>query len=161
MSVIADEAKARLKEKGVNQWQRGTYPDRSLFIQDVADGIGYVVVDDDEVLAQCAITFTDELSYRHLTSGSWLTPADARYATIHRSAVSRKHQGNNYSGYLFAETAKLAKENQALSIRIDTHPDNLTMQHTLERAGFVKCGTLILQDGDEIGDPRLAYELLL
>ena len=28
---IAEDAKAFLRSSGVNQWQRGTYPDRALF----------------------------------------------------------------------------------------------------------------------------------
>lgn len=38
---IAEDAKAFLCASGVNQWQRGTYPDRALFASDVANGIGY------------------------------------------------------------------------------------------------------------------------
>ena len=41
-------------------------------------------------------------------------------------------------------------------LRIDTHEDNLVMQHVLEKNGFTKCGIIYL----ESGDPRLAYEKL-
>ena len=43
MAEIAREGKALLKERGISQWQRGSYPSRELFLQDMRDGIGYVV----------------------------------------------------------------------------------------------------------------------
>lgn len=197
---IADDAKALLKRKSVSQWQRGTYPDRAVFENDVKNGIGYVLAADaeiyehsdsgidsccscdsdnnndnnidpsleipadnttNEILAICAVTLTDEADYRNLTSGKWLTDNDDKYATIHRSAVALNHQGKNLSGFLFSEVASMAKKESAVSIRIDTHPDNITMQKTLENSGFVKCGEFYISEGDEAGDLRYAYELLI
>lgn len=53
----------------------------------------------------------------------------------------------------------MAWEKGTESIRIDTHPENLTMQKTLKRAGFQRCGELVLLSGDEAGDLRYGYEL--
>ena len=39
-------------------------------------------------------------------------------------------------------------------LRADTHADNLTMQRCLEREGFVRCGTIYVEDGT----PRVAFE---
>lgn len=161
MARIADEGKALLRERGISQWQRGTYPDKALFDADVDNGIGYVVADGDEVVAVCAVTFTDEESYRVLNTGAWLTPNDQVYATVHRGAVARAHQGKKITTVLFDGCADLAREHGVKSLRGDTHPDNIAMQKSLERAGFVKCGTLTLIGGDEDGDERLAYERLL
>ena len=41
-------------------------------------------------------------------------------------------------------------------LRIDTHRDNLIMQHILPAAGFQKCGMIYLTDGSL----RIAYERL-
>lgn len=162
---IANEAKALLKRKGIAQWQRGTYPDWHVFAKDVEVGIGYVVeeVSDDvrEVVAVCAVTFTEEESYNHLLTGKWLTEDGTCYATIHRSAVARAKQGRGISTFLFEAVGKMAKEYPAKSIRIDTHPDNLTMQGALGKAGFIKCNEFLLLDGDEVGDLRYGYELVL
>ena len=38
-------------------------------------------------------------------------------------------------------------------IRADTHADNRTMQRALEKNGFVRCGTIYLENGS----PRIAY----
>lgn len=161
MAAIAEQGKKLLKSKGISQWQRGTYPDKALFLRDAENGIGYVLAEGEEVLAVCAVTFTDEAAYRNPTGGGWLTGPEACYATIHRGAVKGERQEKNLSGVLFSEAAKLAKNRGAVSLRADTHPDNLTMQKAMERAGFVRCCTLILEEGDEAGDPRLGYEMVL
>ena len=160
-AAIANEGRALLKSRGVDQWQKGTYPSHDLFVQDAKDGIGYVVCENDTVAAVCAVTFTDEESYRHLTAGAWLTPDGARYATIHRSAVARAMQGRHIAGFLFDSVAELARANGAVSIRIDTHEQNLAMQSALRRSGFQKCGDFFIIGGDENGDPRWGYEKLL
>lgn len=161
MVRIADDGKAFLKSQGINQWQRGTYPDRDLFIQDVGDGIGYVLSDGDEVLAVCAVTFTDEESYRNLTSGKWMTADEAKYATIHRGAVAMERHGEHLSTRLFEAVAEMAKGECAVSVRADTHPENVIMQGALKRAGFQMCGEFYILEGDEAGDLRYGYELLL
>lgn len=38
-------------------------------------------------------------------------------------------------------------------VRADTHRDNVIMQHILEKNGFIKCGTIVVEDGT----PRIAY----
>lgn len=40
------------------------------------------------------------------------------------------------------------------NLKIDTHEDNKIMQHLLEKYGFLKCGTIWLEDGS----PRIAYQ---
>ncbi|MCR3955312.1 MAG: GNAT family N-acetyltransferase [Gudongella sp.] len=158
---IANDGKELLKNSGVNQWQKGTYPDRQLFIQDIEDGIGYVVSEEDEVVAICTVTFTDEASYRQLSSGSWKTSDDAVYATIHRAAVGREHRGKNITKFLFSSVAKLAAEEGAASVRADTHPNNAAMNRAMQKAGFEKCGEFYILEGDEAGDLRYGYEQVI
>ena len=161
MVIIADQGKALLKSRGVQQWQRGTYPDRRLFLQDIEDAIGYVVEEENKVVGICAVTFTDEESYRHLIQGEWMTKDTDCYATIHRSAIAREQQGRHLSTFLFEAVEKMAKEKGAVSMRVDTHPDNLVMQGALCRAGFEKCGEFYIAEGDEAGDLRYGYEKII
>ncbi|MDO4976520.1 MAG: GNAT family N-acetyltransferase [Eubacteriales bacterium] len=161
MEKIAEEGKLLLKSRGINQWQRGNYPSREIFIQDVADGIGYVVTLENEVAAVCAVTLTKEPSYESFAEGKWLTDDDAVYATIHRCATAQRFRGRNIAPFLFSKVADFARANGAKSIRIDTHPENQSMQHALSKSGFTLCGLLYLVDGDEVGDPRYGYEILV
>ena len=43
------------------------------------------------------------------------------------------------------------------SMRCDTHPGNIIMQHTLEKNGYIRCGIIHLTDGAD----RFAYEKVL
>ena len=55
----------------------------------------------------------------------------------------------------------LAKEKGINNIRIDTHPDNLSMQKALAKNGYTFCGKITLCTGSEAGDPRFAYQKIL
>ena len=161
MGEIGQEGKAVLKERGISQWARGNYPSRQLFEQDMLQGIGYVVAEGDEPVAVCAVTFDGDANYDHIRDGQWLLPVRCRYATVHRGAVARKHQGRGITTVLFDGAAELARQNGCVSVRADTHPDNIAMQRSLEKAGFVRCGVITLLSGDEAGDIRWAYEKVL
>ena len=158
---IANDGKDLLKKNGIDQWQKGAYPSRQLFIQDIEDGTGYVVSNEEEIVAICAVTFTDEISYRQLISGSWKTDDNDVYATIHRAAVATKHQGKHITKFLFDSIAKLAIVKDAVSVRADTHPDNAAMNGAMQKAGFEKCGGFYIQEGDEKGGLRYGYELVI
>ena len=43
-------------------------------------------------------------------------------------------------------------------MRIDTHPGNIPMQKALKKAGFQQCGTIVLAEGSEKGDLRIALK---
>ena len=43
---------------------------------------------------------------------------------------------------------------QCRNLRIDTHRDNVVMQHMLDKNGFQYCGIIYLEDGSE----RLGYQ---
>lgn len=159
MAIVAD-GQALLKSQGIDQWQKG-YPNRELLLEDVREGIGYVAADGERIAAMCAVTFTEEESYRRLDEGAWLTPEGSVYATVHRGAVAKACRGQGYPAFLFSEVGKLAEERGVRSVRADTHPQNLAMQKALEKSGFVRCGLLTLIGGSEAGDPRLAYEKVL
>lgn len=160
MMEIVTDGQELLRSQGIDQWQKG-YPNRELLISDVQEGIGYVVTDDERVVAMCAVTFTDEESYHVVEDGSWLTPDDAVYATVHRGAVARDSRGRGLTTFLFQSVADLARKAGVKSVRADTHPDNPGMNRSMQKAGFVRCGNITLIGGTEDGDPRVAYELMV
>ena len=43
---------------------------------------------------------------------------------------------------------------QCGNLKIDTHEDNVVMQHVLEKNGFERCGKIYTHDGT----PRIAYQ---
>ena len=62
---------------------------------------------------------------------------------------------------LFSYSEAFAKEKGVRNIRIDTHPDNLSMQKALAKNGYTFCGKITLCSGSEAGDPRFAYQKIL
>lgn len=160
MMEIVDSGKELLKGQGIDQWQKG-YPNRELLVSDVREGIGYVIEDAGSVVGVCAVTFTDEEAYRGIRNGAWLTPDTGVYATIHRGAIAEKSRGQGLTGFLFASVENMARKKGAVSMRADTHPENAGMQRSLEKAGFIRCGEIILSGGPEDGDMRVAYEKMI
>lgn len=77
--------------------------------------------------------------------GSWLN--DEPYGTIHRIASSNTKKG------VLKEAIDFATSNK-IDIRIDTHRNNTIMQHLLDKYGFIKCGTIYVEDGTA----RIAYQ---
>jgi len=159
MMDVVDAGKELLYNLGIDQWQKG-YPNRELLVSDVEEGIGYVITENDRIAGICAVTFTDEEAY-HDIKGAWLTPDTCLYATIHRGAIARRFQGKGLTSFLFSSVADMAREHGAVSLRADTHPENMGMQRSLEKAGFKRCGEIIIVGGPEDGDMRVGYELML
>ncbi len=162
MLEVIEDAVSFLHEQGVDQWQRG-YPNRAALENDIAEGISWVVLDDEmpmQPLALCAIRPGEEACYRTLTDGCWRNETGA-YVTIHRIAVRSACRGRGLAAFLYASAEEQARKMGAVSVRVDTHPDNLVMQRTLAKAGYVRCGALTLVAGPEAGNPRLGFEKLL
>lgn len=126
------------------QWD-SNYPTAKVVEQDIASQNGYVCVDPNtnEILASFALS-TYEEQYDHLKNGHW--HLDAPYVVVHRmGALPEKGAGS----FIFKELTA-----QYPYIRIDTHQDNKTMLHLLEKFGFKYCG-IVHYEG--YGD-RVAYD---
>ena len=152
---IIEQARAYLKSAGINQWQDG-YPNRKSILTDIENGWGNVIKAGGEVCAYAAVIFGTEPTYKEIYNGNWLTESE-KYAVIHRIAVAFNKKGNGIAGKIIGETADECKRMNIKSIRADTHRDNISMQRTLIKNGFVYCGIIYLSDGAE----RLAYELCI
>ena len=145
-------ASGRLGAAGIDQWQRG-YPNRTSVERDVADGVGYVAKDGEQIVAYGAVIFTGEVAYNDLTGGEWLTAGD--YAVVHRLCVAADRVGQGWSRCFMQCAEQLACENSLPSLRIDTHPDNQIMQSLISSLGFTYCGDVVIESR------RLAYEKIL
>lgn len=136
--TLVEAAVRRLAAMGVDQWQDG-YPNRGRIEQDVAEGIGYVIEENDRVVAYGAVIFTGEDAYR-VIEGRWLTEEE-NYVVVHRMCVAEEVVGQGY-GRCFMEAAKQLSRGRVRSFRVDTHADNRVMQALLPRLGFTRCGTI-------------------
>ena len=157
LCAITEEAKARLKGLGLDQWQKG-YPSPEVWQSDIEKGITFVAVENGTVLGGFMFSTEPDPSYTQI-NGAWLT--DGPYASFHRVCVADAAKGTGVAGAMFAFGFQRAKALGMPSVRIDTHGGNAPMKRALEKAGFTPCGRIILVGGCEHGDPRDAYEIIL
>ena len=152
MEVIED-ARALLKEEGNGQWQFG-YPTRLDLLNDIKNKQLYGIVEDNRIVAVCAITGYEE-SYMHLYEGSWLS--DFEYLVMHRVAVRKEYRGKGYGKKLFELFIEVGKSKNIHSLRIDTHANNSLLIHLMNLYNFKYCGKAILPPNKD----RVMYELIV
>ncbi len=141
---IYSEAKAFMQSYGnLSQWS-GAYPERALIEKDIENENCFVYDDGEGVKAVFCLFKGPDVTYAKIHDGAW--PNERDYYVIHRIAISHRGQGIAEKCYDFA----LGKSGV---LRIDTHKDNLPMQRSLSKNGFVRCGIIHLLSGDE----RIAF----
>ena len=155
--TITQQAKTQLKNLGLDQWQKG-YPARETWESDIAAQSAWIALEDDRIIGAFAFQISPDPSYE-VIDGSWLS--DSPYASMHRVCVADGCKGKGVAGEMFAYGFQMAQELGFRSMRIDTHPGNSPMQKALEKAGFLRCGTITLKGGCENGDLRVAFEKIL
>ncbi len=144
LQIYAD-ARTFMQESG-NPDQWGTnYPPEEMIREDVATGYSYVCVEGDEILGVFYYAEGTDPTYEYIENGAWLN--DAPYGVIHRIAVGVRGRGVAAACFDFGLS-------QCHNLKIDTHEDNLPMQKSLEKNGFVRCGTIYVADGSA----RIAYQ---
>lgn len=149
MMDIVDEAKQTMRNSGnFRQWVNG-YPQRELLADDIARQQCYLMLDNDRAVALFVLVAGPDPTYATIEGGNWLDN-DRPYHVIHRIA-SRSDSRNVMRRLL--QFAFSVDHN----IRIDTHADNVIMQHIMEREGFSYCGIIYVADGT----PRKAYQKII
>ena len=128
-------------------------PNEQGLTEGIEKSVVHVLEENGEVLGMITVVPGPEADYA-VIDGAWLN--DEPYFAFHRVCVSEAHKGKGLAASLFSYSEAFAKEKGVRNIRIDTHPDNLIMQHVITKNGFTKCGIIYVADGT----PRLAYERL-
>ena len=151
---IFEDAKKFMREQGIDQWNNN-YPNPEVIKNDIENGIGYVLEDDDRVIGTAAVIFDGEKDYDKIYEGKWIS--EGEYTTIHRVAVDSNIRGLGIASIILNKVEELSLSRGLNSIRIDTHRDNLPMQKLLAKNGFIRCGIIYLEDESE----RIAFEKIL
>ena len=142
---IYDIAKTYMRANGnPNQWN-GAYPDPDTLRTDIEKQRLYVYKKDGRIHGVFMLLLEEEPTYAYIEDGSWRE--ERPYGTIHRLAGDGEVRG------LFAKCVAFC-ESKVKYLRADTHFDNHTMQHLLEKNGFERRGIIYLKNGD----PRIAYQ---
>lgn len=145
LEIYAFARKFMAETGNPNQWGT-THPPKDQLVEDIRQGNLYVVSNDGQLCGVFAFFLGEDPTYREIFEGAWLS--DEAYGTIHRIASDGSHG-------IFPAALDWCKQ-QIAHIRIDTHHDNVVMQHVVQKAGFQRCGIIYIADGT----PRIAYELL-
>jgi len=137
---IYHDARNFMKEHG-NPDQWGTfYPAEELVISDIAGGISCVCVDGNTIAAVFVFKTGEDETYAKIYNGAWFN--DGLYGVVHRIASAHNVKG------AAAFCLNWAFE-QCGNVRIDTHADNIPMQHLLAKLGFIRCGIIHTYDGTD------------
>ena len=126
------------------QWA-DKYPEESLLRNDIENSNLYVVEEARHICGVFAFIIGPDETYSLIEQGEWLS--DREYGTIHRVAGDGTVHG-------LLQKAVSYCEQRIPHLRIDTHQDNMIMQHVILKCGFCKCGIIYVSDGS----PRIAFE---
>ena len=151
MRVYACAREYMCKNGNSTQWGK-TFPPELLIKEDIENGRNYVIEKDGIVHGVFAFILGRDPTYAHIENGAWLS--DKPYGTIHRIASDGAVHGIFSAAIAFCKAH--AASMHIAHLRIDTHENNMTMQHVIEKAGFKKCGIIYTNDGT----PRIAYEFV-
>lgn len=142
MSIYERARKYMAENNNPNQWING-YPQKEIVMRDINEGISYVYLIDDQIEGVFVLLETPDPTYA-VIEGAWLY--NEPYVTIHRVASKGTRKG------VLSDIVDWCS-GKYVNIRIDTHKDNVIMQHLLEKKGFIKCGIIYLANGS----PRIAF----
>lgn len=127
------------------QWGK-EYPNEQLIRNDIDCGWCYVVESSNRIIgAFCAISGKDA-TYDVIEEGAWIDDT-LPYTTLHRIASDASHKG------IFDHIIRWCDQ-QWNNLRIDTHQDNHTMRHLIEKHGFQRCGIIFTRNQSA----RIAYQ---
>ena len=113
--AISKLCAAHMIANDIYQWNEN-YPNIKAFEQDLERGELYVLYNQDTLLGCITISNIKDSEYEAI---SWLTQ-DTKHYYIHRLAVSPAFQKKGYARKLMDFAESFAKQNAAISVRLDT-----------------------------------------
>lgn len=150
MQCIRD-AQARLAAAGIDQWQDG-YPNDEQLSNDISLGDSYIILDNESIIGTVCVSFAGDTNYLEI-DGAW--HHEEPYVVLHRIAIRDSHLRQRLAERIFKFAIQLAMEKGVRLFRVDTHQDNMAMQHLLKKLNFEYCGIIRVRGGAL----RNAYDL--
>lgn len=137
-------ARTFMREHGNSeQWGKDDSPE--VFLEDDVEQGNLYVLEDDRIHAVFFFCTGEDPTYKVIRDGQWIS--EEKYGVVHRVASDGTLRN------VLGQIMDYCKQ-QIPHLRIDTHEKNKIMQHVIEKNGFVKCGTIYIENGS----PRIAYE---
>ncbi len=149
MEIYSNARKFMAEHGNPDQWGPTNWPPEELIHQDIHNGNSYVCVNDEgKVIGTFFFIHGKDIdpTYNVITDGAWID--DTAYGVVHRLAGDGSEKG------IGAFCLNWAYD-QCGHLRIDTYGDNLVIQNLARKLGFVRCGTIYVEEDDL---PRIAFE---
>ena len=123
MEIYA-HARAFMRKTGnPGQW-KDSYPAEALIREEIRRGVCYVCVQENEIEGVFSYLPGPDSTYQRIDGGKWLN--EEPYGVVHRLAGRGRVRG-------VADCCLEWAVARCGNLRIDTHRDNLVMQHILEK----------------------------
>lgn len=150
---IIHYAQRYLASLNIDQWQDG-YPNEAQILNDISNQESFVLLDNaNQLIATFMFTTSKEPTYETI-EGKWLTGDTSKYGVIHRIAVAENCTNKGVAKFIITHCEEALNKQRITAMRIDTHQDNLGMQHILKSLNYTYCGIITLTSGAL----RLAFE---
>lgn len=155
---ITEQAKKLLKKNGSQQWQQG-YPNEECYIEYIKKEQLYGIYENNKLVAFGAYLIGIDNNYIEI-QGKWSIPVNDKDMSIHTIAVSENHHGKKYGQKILEYGIEYARQKGCISVKVDTHKNNIPMQKIIEKTGFIYKG-IIKIIRDKLENERLAYEYII
>ncbi len=155
---VIEDAKALLRQNGVDQWQDG-FPNPTTLTADINTRHSFFIFSKkspDKPAGFLVLSLEPEPPYHNPVEGK--LHLEGPYVTIHRTAVSKENQGKGISRAMFSFSEAFTRTQNRHILRVDTHKDNKIMQHILDREGFTYCCLVQLPPEDNLRMRRIVFE---
>lgn len=141
-------------KNGIYQWNEN-YPNKATFESDVKKNELYVFEKEGVIIGCMVLSERIDEEYEHV---QWLTK-NWRNLYIHRLAVHPDEQGFGIAQKFMTFAENHAKEDNYISIRLDTFSQNKRNQKFYEIRGYERLGCVYFHHQSEF--PFYCYELIL
>ena len=144
LEIYAYARRFMAEHGNASQWGT-TNPPKERILQDIKEGKCHLCEEGEKIAAVFYFAREVDPTYVTLLDGAWIN--ESEYAVVHRVASAPNTKGAATFALNWAYS-------QWPNIKIDTHADNIPMQHLLEKLGFIACGHVHIADGST----RIAYQ---
>ncbi len=151
---ITKACAVKMVAENIFQWNT-FYPNKTAFNNDMMREELYVFEIENKIFGCITISTLMDTEYKPI---AWLTP-NTKNIYIHRLAVHPSQQGKGYAQKLMEFAEDYAKQNNYLSVRLDTFSQNKRNQKFYKLRGYKKLGNIYFPKQSE--HPFNCYELLL
>lgn len=152
--LMTNACRLHMESQNIFQWTE-EYPSREKFIADIERGELYVLKSENNIIGAIVLSIFMDDEYKEV---SWLTP-NRKNLYIHRLAVHPSFQSKGYAQRLMDYAENFARQNDFLSVRLDTFSQNQRNQRFYEFRGYIKLEDIYFPNQSSY--PFHCYELIV